>query len=42
MLQMELRIPGEPSPPPIQEPTEPPEHPDIPVREPEPDEPNDI
>jgi len=39
-----LRIPGEPSPspPPIQDPPDPPENPDVPVREPEPDDPNEI
>lgn len=31
-----LRIPGEPEPSPIQEPPDSPEHPDVPVREPEP------
>lgn len=43
MPRYDLRIPTpEPAPPPIQEPPEPPENPDVPVREPEPDEPNQI
>lgn len=37
-----LRIPSEPAPPPIKEPTEPPENPDVPIREPEPNEPAEI
>jgi len=43
MVDYVLRVPTtEPSPPPVQEPTEPPENPDVPVREPEPDVPNQI
>ena len=38
-MSMDLRQLPEPSPPPIQEPPEGPENPDIPVREPDPDEP---
>jgi len=38
----ECRIPSEPAPPPIREPIDPPENPDMPVREPDPEEPNDI
>jgi hypothetical protein len=38
-MNMDLRQLPEPSPPPIQEPPEGPENPDIPVREPDPDEP---
>lgn len=37
-----LRSPSEPAPPPIKEPTEPPENPDVPIREPEPNEPAEI
>jgi hypothetical protein len=37
-----LRMPAEPSPPPIKEPPTPPENPDAPVREPDPDEPAQI
>lgn len=39
---IDLRSPAEPSPPPIQEPPNPPENPDVPVREPDPAEPNQI
>jgi hypothetical protein len=42
MAQYLFRTPAEPSPPPIQDPTDPPENPDVPIREPEPDEPNQI
>jgi hypothetical protein len=42
MAQYLFRTPAEPSPPPIQDPTDPPENPDVPVREPEPDDPNQI
>ena len=42
MTEYFLRTPAEPAPPPIQEPTDPPENPDVPVREPDPDEPNQI
>lgn len=39
----QLRTPAEPMPPPIKEPPpEGPENPDVPVREPEPDEPGEI
>jgi hypothetical protein len=34
--------PAEPLPPPIREPIEPPENPDVPVREPDPEDPNEI
>ena len=37
-----LRRRSEPSPPPIQDPIDPPENPDVPVREPDPDLPNQI
>lgn len=37
-----LRIPSEPSPPPIQDPIDPPENPDVPVREPDPEDPGQI
>lgn len=36
-----FRKPAEPAPPPIKEPDDPPENPDIPIQEPEPD-PGDI
>jgi len=39
---LELRIPSEPLPPPIQEPFDPPENPDVPVREPDPEDPGQI
>ena len=45
MLQIMFRIPpGEPppSPPPVQDPPGPPENTEIPIREPQPDEPDDI
>ena len=38
----EFRIPSEPAPPPIQEPPDPPENPDVPVREPDPEDPGQI
>jgi hypothetical protein len=41
-LLMECRIPSEPAPPPIREPIDPPENPDVPIREPDPEEPNEI
>jgi len=41
-VQPELRTPPEPSPPPIKEPPNPPESPDAPVREPDPDDPEQI
>ena len=37
-----LRTPAEPTFPPIQEPNDPPDNPDVPVREPEPDDPGQI
>jgi hypothetical protein len=37
-----LRKPAEPMPPPIKEPLNPPENPDAPVREPDPEEPEQI
>ena len=39
VMQFYLRQLPEPSPPPIKEPPEGPENPDVPVREPDPDEP---
>jgi hypothetical protein len=39
VMTMDLRQLPEPSPPPIQEPPDGPENPDIPVREPDPEEP---
>lgn len=42
MLSEGPRWPSEPSPAPIEEPRDSPESPDIPVREPDPDTPNDI
>jgi hypothetical protein len=42
MHSYKFRAPAEPSPPPIQDPIDPPENPDVPVREPEPDDPNQI
>ena len=41
-VRYHLRVPAEPSPPPIKEPPTPPENPDAPVREPDPDEPQQI
>lgn len=38
----EFRIPSEPAPPPIHEPIDPPENPDVPVREPDPEDPGQI
>jgi hypothetical protein len=38
----ELRIPSEPEPFPIKEPPDPPENPDMPVREPDPEDPGQI
>lgn len=37
-----LRIPAEPEPFPIKEPSDPPENPDMPVREPDPEDPGQI
>jgi len=42
ILPMKFRIPADPSPPPIKDPPDPPENPDVPVREPDPEEPNEI
>ena len=39
VMRVDLRQLPEPSPPPIKEPPEGPENPDVPVREPDPDEP---
>jgi hypothetical protein len=41
-LEYRLRTPAEPEPFPVREPPAPPENPDLPVREPEPDVPNQI
>ena len=41
MSDYEAKIPGEPSPEPVHEPNDP-EHPDLPIREPEPEDPADI
>jgi hypothetical protein len=38
----QLRTPVEPSPPSIREPKDPPENPDMPVREPDPEDPHDM
>jgi len=38
----QLPSPVGPSPPPIREPKDPPENPDMPVREPDPDDPHDV
>ena len=40
--EYELRSPADPQPFPVQEPPDPPENPDMPVREPEPEVPNQI
>ena len=37
-----FRIPSEPAPPSIQEPLDPPENPDVPIREPDPEDPGQI
>lgn len=37
-----LRAPAEPYPSPIQDPVEPPENPDVPIREPDPEDPEQI
>jgi hypothetical protein len=42
LTQFDLRQIPNPSPPPIQEPPDGPENPDVPVREPDPEEPNSI
>ena len=41
-LEYQLRIPSEPEPFPIKEPPDPPENPDMPVREPDPEQPSQI
>lgn len=41
-LGFRLRTPAEPSLPPVQEPIDPPENPDVPVREPDPEDPGQI
>jgi hypothetical protein len=40
--EFQLRIPSEPEPFPIHEPPDPPENPDVPVREPDPEDPGQI
>lgn len=40
--EYQLRIPSEPEPFPIHEPPDPPENPDVPVREPDPEDPGQI
>ena len=42
MPELKLRNPAEPSPPPVKEPVDPPENPDMPIREPDPEDPNSI
>jgi len=42
MRPIQLRIPIEPSPPPIREPEEPMKNPDVPVREPDPEDPHEF
>jgi hypothetical protein len=37
-----FRTPAQPAPPPIKEPIDPPENPDVPVREPDPEDPGEI
>jgi hypothetical protein len=37
-----FRDPHEPTPSPVREPVESPENPDVPIREPDPDDPNEI
>jgi hypothetical protein len=41
-MATELRTPAEPAPTPIKEPDDPPENPNVPIREPEPDDPDEI
>jgi len=41
-IEYSLRIPSEPAPPPLQDPIDPPENPDVPVREPDPEDPGQI
>jgi hypothetical protein len=41
-MRREFRNPAEPAPPPVKEPVEPPENPHVPVREPDPEDPNEI
>jgi hypothetical protein len=42
MPERKFRNPAEPSPPPVKEPIDPPENPDMPIREPDPEDPNEI
>jgi hypothetical protein len=42
MSRYAFRAPSEPSPPPIHDPVDPPENPDVPVREPDPEDPGQI
>lgn len=42
LIAVALRSPAEPALPPVREPSDPPENPDVPIREPDPDEPGDI
>jgi hypothetical protein len=42
LAERQLRTPAEPFPSPIQDPVDPPENPDAPVREPDPEEPGQI
>jgi hypothetical protein len=42
LAELQLRTPAEPFPSPIQDPVDPPENPDAPVREPDPEEPGQI
>ena len=37
-----FRTPAEPAPPPVREPIDPPENPDVPIREPDPEDPGQI
>jgi len=41
-LEYRLRMPADPEPFPVQEPPDPPENPDMPVREPDPEDPGQI
>jgi hypothetical protein len=40
--ELKMRTPAEPTYPPIHQPIDPPENPDVPVREPDPEDPNEI
>ena len=42
MPELKLRNPAEPAPPPVKEPIDPRENPDMPIREPDPEDPNSI